>query len=1165
MANERFIEFPPTFQPEAWSVPDSSRGQMDGEYGRMRPNMPPRPSSHAGVRVGAQMHVGKQDMIRGGGPGRWAADSRMGVPDEYVRGQNKFYRSSGSDMQDRGVGYGAQGIPGVQKESMQQHWNQGMPMQQDPREYGTVQNERAQIMQQQAAMANIRRGRTGRARASKKTQWIDRTGKQVEAPSYDMPNQPSRVQGPPHGMAPPAKKYGMGGHLMVQQNAPLQSRQGMRGMIDEAPYEPSMTNEGHAMGGSMSNMGIGMASGSFSRGPTGPPQGPAPQMEQEPISDRQYMWGPQPGDEYMPVVNVAPPQGMPPPPRGGQMMKESKQGREYEDMIQPPPPNWYPAGQEPQGDMRGEWQEGSYYQDNPKPPQSHRKIEEVRLKVQNDRLQSMCEHFLAWYSHNQPSNTIIVEEIALILQADPQRMVDIMEILSSLGIVSSANSQGSYDWQGLQGLQRTMFQLIQTHKKKVEAKRKKFEMPTAASLLKLYQEEEAEFKRKVEAASAGEPPPESERSADAKENGRSMKVESGEADAEEEPRALCRTAGQMARSVLNFFVTGDSNSVPLNRVLQLFDAQNLQNSLPHLSRIRDALDVLGALELVEVFDTGNREEQEDLRLVWVGSDILRINEGETNQLTNAAFAFEEDDSMRPPQPKLDPSGNRQLSPRGSGQSDSTSVKRMPRYLKKSLAAMRRRRAWSYHHGRVGIRSCRCVKSRCENRYCDCFASGSACINCSCTNCGNTQKPTKRRRLVARGCRCMKSHCSKGHCDCFAAGKGCTERCQCINCENPLGSQEFAGLLPKPSRNTTQESTRSSRKGRKRGSRSKRQKAMQAAVMDAVRSLKEVNGSSGSGHSSSSKRLGKRWKTSGHSLIGKEYLRIVDGVAESGIVQSWASGRENSRHSRPMFMIRFNDGEIEECDEHQTRRGVREFSFKPGKRVKVLHNGKWVLGTLRKVSRTTNVLRPYGVKLHGIKGRGRDSRLVWAPRSKLRHVDDEEHVSTFSSAEELGSDDTDSETPTESALAGDTKKDKKSAKLEVGVEDEEEDSASTSAQELVDHCYVPGEMVQWKFGSHWVKAVVKKRVTPKDSKSKRETYSIEVKEKVAVDKLPDSFLPSVDERYLRPISDGDDSKRAEFPIEFKVRAEEDDLILRLGEVGNELLGGYKVKTESKARE
>eukprot|EP00954_Amorphochlora_amoebiformis_P019540 1333347-Amorphochlora_amoeboformis.AAC.2 len=269
MANERFIEFPPTFQPEAWSVPDSSRGQMDGEYGRMRPNMPPRPSSHAGVRVGAQMHVGKQDMIRGGGPGRWAADSRMGVPDEYVRGQNKFYRSSGSDMQDRGVGYGAQvrencqfsllvlpgiavgfypfllsfannfqGIPGVQKESMQQHWNQALSIA-TGRHANAAGSSRVRhgskrkspdnatdpsltaksflpspistrrtlfctthltlVHLKQAAMANIRRGRTGRARASKKTQWIDRTGKQVEAPSYDMPNQPSRVQGPPHG------------------------------------------------------------------------------------------------------------------------------------------------------------------------------------------------------------------------------------------------------------------------------------------------------------------------------------------------------------------------------------------------------------------------------------------------------------------------------------------------------------------------------------------------------------------------------------------------------------------------------------------------------------------------------------------------------------------------------------------------------------------------------------------------------------------------------------------------------------------------------------------------------------------------------------------------------------------------------------------------------
>mgnify|MGYP000444898358 CR=1 FL=1 len=34
------------------------------------------------------------------------------------------------------------------------------------------------------------------------------------------------------------------------------------------------------------------------------------------------------------------------------------------------------------------------------------------------------------------------------------------------------------------------------------------------------------------------------------------------------------------------------------------------------------------------------------------------------------------------------------------------------------------------------------------------------------------------------CRCKKSKCKKKYCDCFALGVGCNEKCECVSCANP---------------------------------------------------------------------------------------------------------------------------------------------------------------------------------------------------------------------------------------------------------------------------------------------------------------------------------------------------------------------------------------------
>ena len=99
------------------------------------------------------------------------------------------------------------------------------------------------------------------------------------------------------------------------------------------------------------------------------------------------------------------------------------------------------------------------------------------------------------------------------------------------------------------------------------------------------------------------------------------------------------------------------------------------------------------------------------------------------------------------------------------------------------------------------RPCTCRNSRCLQLYCACFAAQRMCVGCGCLNCQNNDRYPRERKAALEAartryrtdiiCRCVKSKCLKKYCECFNAGVTCTAMCRCIQCENYPGGQNIA--------------------------------------------------------------------------------------------------------------------------------------------------------------------------------------------------------------------------------------------------------------------------------------------------------------------------------------------------------------------------------------
>lgn len=86
-------------------------------------------------------------------------------------------------------------------------------------------------------------------------------------------------------------------------------------------------------------------------------------------------------------------------------------------------------------------------------------------------------------------------------------------------------------------------------------------------------------------------------------------------------------------------------------------------------------------------------------------------------------------------------------------------------------------------------TCKCSKSKCLKKYCDCFSSKNFCNKyCQCIGCYNTKEV---ENIVTESnqtgviCTCKNSSCVNRYCECFKSNNKCSKICSCVSCYNPI--------------------------------------------------------------------------------------------------------------------------------------------------------------------------------------------------------------------------------------------------------------------------------------------------------------------------------------------------------------------------------------------